>query len=245
MKLMRKISAFFKALFWIFLCAVLVFVGIRFGPTLYYRFFGSGNTQWISEQFSEQLKEKNELVVYETTLEGQETISQEAWLLGKVQEVVVPYSYSISFVIDLQHSSVTVDPDTNSIQVHLPLPKASYSKLTVDEANMKKHDWLYPLTPERYASIKTEIENKRFKECSENPAYLDAAWATAVKNMESLFKSVAEQSEQGMTCAIVVIQDDTPPASDPLTDAGLTSTPVAPSASQAVTLPVITSTPVQ
>lgn len=212
---MKKLTTFFKALFWMLLCAVFVLVAIRFGPNLYYRLFGTGNTYWISERFSEELKERNELVVFETTLTGRETASQSAWIFGSVQEVVIPYSYAVSFTVDLSQSRVNVEG--NTIMVRLPPPKASFSKLTVDEANMRKRDWLYPLTPERYASIKMEIEQKLFQEASEKKEYLDAAWAAAVKNMESLFQSVAEQSEQGVTCDIQVIMEQP----------GLESTPAA------------------
>ena len=196
----------FRRIFWIVLLISLTFVAVRFGPNLYARLFGGGNTQWISERFSEELKDKNELIVFETTLTGQESVSQNAWLLGKVQEVVIPYSFSVSFVVDLANASVSVDG--NTIEVRLPTPTASYHKLTVDEDNMKKYDFFYPLTPERYSQIKNQIEEKLYAECSTKPEYLDAAWDSAVKNMESLFKSVAEQSEQGVTCAIRVVRDD-------------------------------------
>lgn len=195
---------FFKRLFLLICILAIAFLAVRFGPDLYARLFGSGNTVWISERFSEELKEKNELVVYEATITGQETASQTAWLVGTVQEVIVPYSYSISFVVDLSESSVNVNG--NTIEVLLPSPKANYSKLTVDEGKMKKYDWLYPLTPERYATIKEEIEQKLFEECSVKPEYLDAAWTATVKNIESLFKSVAESSAEGVTCDIRVIQ---------------------------------------
>lgn len=197
---------FFRAVFLLVCCLAIVFLAIRFGPNLYQRLSGGGNTLWISERFSEELKEKNEWVVFETTLTGQETVSQNAWLLGKVQEVFVPYSYSIRFVVDLSHSRVSVNGST--IEVRLPSPKASYSKLTVDESKMIKHDWLYPLTPERYAAIKEEIEAKLFAESATNQEYLDAAWNSSVKNMEGLFTSLVDQSEMGKTCDIKVIMDD-------------------------------------
>jgi len=45
-----------------------------------------------------------------------------------------------------------------------------------------------------------------------------------VKNLESLFKSVAERSEQGVTCDIEILRDDTliagPDGSPPPTEAG-------------------------
>ena len=37
---------------------------------------------------------------------------------------------------------------------------------------MKKSDWLYPLTPERYAQIQQETEERLFAQCSENEEYL-------------------------------------------------------------------------
>lgn len=202
------LKRFFRGLFLLILCLAIAFLAVRFGPNLYRRFFGNGNTTWISERFGEELKEKNELVVFETTLTGQETVSQTAWLIGKVQEVVVPYSFSISFVVDLSKASVTVDTVADAINVRLPSPEAKYQKLTVDEAKMQKYDWLYPLTPERYAEIKNDIETKLYNECATKQEYIDAAWDTAVKNMESLFKNIAAKSTDGVTCTIQVIRDD-------------------------------------
>jgi len=203
------IRRFFRGLFILILCLAIAFVAVRFGPNLYRRFFGNGNITWVSERFGEKLLEKNELVVYETTLTGQETISQTAWLIGNVQEVVVPYSFSISFVVDLSKAAISVDTITDTINVRLPSPLAKYQKLTVDETKMQKNDWLYPLTPERYAQIKSDIEAKLYNECATKQEYLDAAWETTVKNMQSLFKNIASTSTDGTTCTIQVIKDDT------------------------------------
>lgn len=199
---------FFRMLVLAVVCLAIAFVAVRFGPNIYRRLFGNGNTTWISERFGEQLKEKNELIVFETTLTGQETAQQNAWIIGKVQEVVVPYSFSISYAVDLSLADVSVNQASNTIIVRLPSPVAKYPKLTVDESKMKKYDLLYPLTPERYAEIKSDIEKKLVAECEANQAYSDAAWQSAVKNMESLFKSIAESSEQGVTCDIQVLRDD-------------------------------------
>ncbi len=199
---------FFRLLTLLIVCLAIGFVAVRFGPNLYHRLFGNGNTTWISERFGEELKAQNEMVVFEATLTGQDTAQKDAWLIGKVQEVLVPYSFSISFVVDLSRASVTVSDAGDAIIVRLPSPTAKYPKLTVDETNMKKYDLLYPLTPERYAEIKTEIENKLIAECTAKQEYLDAAWDSAVKNMEALFKSIAERSAQGVTCEIQVMRDD-------------------------------------
>mgnify|MGYP006994494026 CR=1 FL=1 len=98
---------FIRKLFTVILLAALVFTGIRFGPALYARIFGGGNVQWISERFSETLKEKNHLVVYEVETTGQETVTQDAWLFGTVQKVVVPYTFQMSYTVDLSRAAVS------------------------------------------------------------------------------------------------------------------------------------------
>lgn len=212
----------FKRLFLIVLCVAFAFVLVRFGPNIYERLFGGGNTKWISERFSETLKEKNELVVYEVETTGQETVSQDAWLIGTVQKVEMPYTFNMSFTVDL--SLAQVSAEGNTITVRVPAPMPGYAKLTVDEAKMKKFDWLYPLTPERYSAIKSQVEARLFEEYSANAEYRENAWGVTVKNLESLFKSVAERSEQGVTCDIEILRDDTliagPDGSPPPTEAG-------------------------
>jgi hypothetical protein len=197
-----------RNLFLLLLCVLVAYAAVRYGPNLYRRFIGNGNTAWVSERFSEELKAKNELIVYEATLTGQETVTQDAWLLGTVQKVTVPYTFTIGFTVDLSLASVSVDAATDTIVVQLPPPVAKYPKLTVDQTNLQKNDWLYPLTPERYAEITAEIELKLTEECSGKQAYLDAAWEAAVDDMESLFGGIAAQSTDGVTCAIRVIEND-------------------------------------
>jgi hypothetical protein len=148
---------FFRLLTLIVVCLAIAFVAVRFGPAIYSRLFGNGNTTWISEAVWRGAESAKRTRGYEVTLTGQETAQKDAWLIGKVQEVLVPYSFSISFIVDLSRAGVTVSDAGDVITVRLPSPVAKYPKLTVDEDNMKKYDFLYPLTPERYAEIKNEI----------------------------------------------------------------------------------------
>lgn len=187
-------------------CIVLAMVLVRFGPTLWIRVFGGGNTQWISERFSETLREKNELVVYEVEVTGQETVSQDAWLLGTVQKVEMPYTFQMSFTVDLSQAVVSALEDT--VEVRLPSPAPAYPRLTVNDDEVKKTDWLYPLTPERYAEIKQETEDRLFAEYSQNEEYQANAWSVTVRNLESLFQSVLEQSGWGSGINITVVRDD-------------------------------------
>lgn len=198
---------FFKRLTSFAVCMVLAVLLVQYGPYLYIRLFGEGNARWISERFSETLREKNELVVYELETTGQETVAQDAWLIGTVQKVEMPYTFSMCFTVDLSKAAVSVNE--NVIEVRVPTPKPGYQKLVVDDNNVRRVDWLYRLTPERYAQIKQEIEERLFSEYSQNAEYQQNAWNVTVRNLETLFQTVAEQSTFGVTCDIRVIEDNT------------------------------------
>ena len=45
----------FRVLFLLVVCLAIAFVAVRFGPNIYRRLFGNGNTTWISERFGEEL----------------------------------------------------------------------------------------------------------------------------------------------------------------------------------------------
>lgn len=196
---------FLKRLFCFVLCLAVAFVLVRFGPNLYERLFGSGNVQWISQKFSETLREKNELVVFEIETTGQETVTQDAWILGTVQKVEIPYTFEMRFTVDLSRAVVSVEE--NRIQVRVPSPVAGYQKLTVDEDGVRKVDWLYPLTPERYSAIKQEIEDRLFEQYSANEVYRQNAWDATVHGLETLFGSITSQSLFGSTCEISIVED--------------------------------------
>lgn len=200
---MRKLI---RRLFSVAVLAALIFAGVRFGPNLYVRLFGNGNVQWVREHFSETLKEKNHLIVFEAELTEQQTFTQDAWLLGTVQKVVIPYSFQVSFSVDLSRASVTAEG--TEIQVRVPSPEAGYQKLVVDEEKMQRNDWLYPLTPERYAEMKDALESQLFEEAKANPSYQENAWKNTVRDLESLFTSVVESGDLGGGFTVRVIQDD-------------------------------------
>jgi len=184
-----------KRIFSFVICLALALGLVHFGPNLYVRFFGEGTARWISERFTEALREKNELVVYEIETTGQETVSQDAWLIGTVQKVEMPYTFRMSYTVDLSQASIEVEE--NQIHVRVPAPEPAYQKLTVDEDNVRKVDWLYRLTPERYAQIKQEVENKLFDEYSSNAAFRSNAWGVAIQNIEKLLRPVADQNILG------------------------------------------------
>jgi len=195
---------FLKHLLRLLLCLVIALALVRFGPNIYVRFFGEGNARWFSERFTEALREKNELVVYEIETTGQETVSQDAWLLGTVQKVEMPYTFRMSFTVDL--SRATIEVEENQIKVHVPSPEPGYQKLIVTDEKVRKVDWLYPLTPERYAQIKQEVEDRLFMEYSANEAYRQNAWNVAVRNLETLLRPIADQNLLGSIYEIKVVE---------------------------------------
>jgi len=186
---------------------------VRFGPALYVRYFGEGNARWISERFSEALREKNELVVYEIETTGQETVAQDAWLIGTVQKVEMPYTFRMSFTVDLSSAAISVQD--NRIEVRVPSPVPGYQKLTVNDNSVRKVDWLYPLTPERYAQIKQEVEDRLFAEYSASETYRQNAWNVTVRNLENLLRPIADQNVLGSIYVIEIVEDQgvlSPPA---------------------------------
>lgn len=185
-------------------CVVFTALGIRFGPNLYVQFFGNPQSQWISETYTQNLRERNELVVYELEVTGQETFTQDAWLIGTVQKVEMPYTFTMAFVIDMTQANVVVEG--SEIEVRVPAPQARYPKLVVDEERMRKNDWLYPLTPERYAEIKTTVEEKLVGLYASNTQYVSEAWNRAVYNLEELFAPLTTPGLLSVEYELKVVQ---------------------------------------
>lgn len=202
---MKKLFTF---LFILVLMVAMVFVGFLFGPQISELLFDtSTEARWLSERFSETLKEKNELVVYEAEITGQETITQDAFLFGTVQKVEMPYTFNINFSVDLSRAKVSCEG--NDISIRVAGPRASYYKLTVNDDAMKKSDFLYPLTPERYAAIKKELEDRLYEEGQSNQQYLSDAWDVTVRNLKALLESVAQSNAINTHYTVKVIRDDT------------------------------------
>ncbi len=196
-----SIIRLFKGIFAFVIILAIAFFLYKCWPYISERIFGSGSTQWISERFSETLKEKNELVVYEIETTGQETVTETAWLVGTVQKVEMPYTFTLNYTVDL--SKATVRVEGNTVVVGVPKPQPTYHKLVADDENMRKSDFFYPLTPERYSDIKRQTEQKLYNEYSANDDIRRSAWNKTVANLESLFQSVVEE-RSGMGAAFTV-----------------------------------------
>ena len=186
-------------------CVALAVVLARFGPYLTARLFGNGDIVRISERFSEALREKSELVVYEVEVDGQETVSQEAWLLGTVQMVDMSYTFLVRYYVDL--SRATVSAQEHTIHVQLPALSMGYAQLEVDETQVRTYDFLYSLTPQRYAEIKEEPRARLVAEYAADASCWQKARDAAVTSVERLLDSVAANAS---TAYQLIVEVETP-----------------------------------
>lgn len=188
----RRFGRMIRRILMLLVAVLLVFMIVRYWPYLYSRFFGD-STNYVSERFSEVVKEQNRMEVCSITITGQETASLDAFILGTVQQVVIPYSFTVGYFVDYDKATITSEGSTITIAV--PEPYADYHKLTVDEANVKKSDFLVPLTTERYSAILSDIESKLFTECKNKQEYQQQAWNRNVENLKSMFTLLLDQLE--------------------------------------------------
>lgn len=216
-----------RILLWVVLIALVV-LGVRYWPYIYNRLF-NGNTVWVSQRFSEELKEQNRMQVFTATLTGEETVSVNAIIFGTIQKVQVPYSFDIGFFVDCGEAVCAAEG--NTVVLYLPAPYADFYKLSVDRDQVKVSDFLMPLTSERYAAILKQIEQKLYDETAAKQEYLDSAWESAEKNMKLLFGSFLsnlQATEQGkdLTCSFKVVRGLPEPSPSPEgTDAAATAAP--------------------
>lgn len=180
-----------KRILILFVLLVLVAVGYRFWPFIGAHLFSNTTAFWISEKLSESISKQNELLVLDVETTRIETVTKEAWLIGAVQRVEIPYTFSMHYSVDMNKANIVVDGTT--VIIHVPNPQPGYQRLVVDEANMKKNDWLFPLTAEGYAQIKKNLEEKLYHEYAANSSCLAQANANTVDILMSQYQVLLDK----------------------------------------------------
>lgn len=193
---MKKI---FRLLFVVVLLVAVVAAALMFSPN-------PTRAKWLSECFSETLKEKNELVVYSGERTGREIYQRNALLIGTVQEVELPYTFSFDYSVEL--SNAKVETDGSTINVRVPGPTLCNHKLSILDSEVERSGVLVILTPDRYTTIKQELEQRLVEETQSNEQYLTDAWDVTVRNLTNLLSSVARANTIGGGYSIKVIRDD-------------------------------------
>lgn len=180
-----------KRIFAVILLCVVVVIGYRFWPYLSAHLFGNSSSNWITQKLEESITSQNELLVLNIETTRIETVTKKAWLIGTVQKVEIPYTFSMHYSVDMSKANVSIDG--TDISIVTPVPKPGYQKLVVDESNMKKTDWLFPLTAEGYAEIKSELEAKLFQEYADSQACAKQALENTVDILSKQYKSFVDQ----------------------------------------------------
>lgn len=208
----------FKRVFAVILLVALVLVGVKFGPAIYNRLFGSGGIDWASQRFEATLTKQNRMDAYSASIPGVETVSQDA-ILYKAWTYEIPYDFTISYFVDLDTAEVRAE-DRNGdgvndvIRIYVRAPYADKAELTVQESRVKRTDPLKFVTDTAYAKMLTTLKEKLFAEYSVNPEYLDAAWQSAVENIRGLLAPVIAEMRQQEFFDVEVLQGEAPASTE-------------------------------
>lgn len=165
------------------------------------------NVKWLSVRFSETLKEKNELLVYSGEKTGCEIYQRNAPIVGTIQEVELPYTFSFDFSVDL--SKAAVDVNGNTIYVRVPGPRMCNYKLSIQDNEVERSGSLVYLSPNKYTEIKQSLEQRLLTETQANEQYITDAWNVTVRNLKALLTSVAQANAVNGGFGIEVVRDDT------------------------------------
>ena len=165
------------------------------------------NVKWLSVRFSETLKEKNELLVYSGEKTGCEIYQRNAPIVGTIQEVELPYTFSFDFSVDL--SKAAVDVNGNTIYVRIPGPRMCNYKLSIQDNEVERSGSLVYLSPNKYTEIKQSLEQRLLTETQTNEQYITDAWGVTVRNLTALLTSVAQANAVNGGYSIEVVRDDT------------------------------------
>lgn len=168
---------------------------------------GESGVKWLSVQFSETLKEQNELIVYSGEKTGIEIYQRNAPIVGTIQEVEMPYTFSFEFSVDL--SKAVVDVNGKNVTVHVPGPRLYNYKMSVVDSDVERSGALMVLPATKYTEIKQGLESRLLAETQSNEAYVTEAWNVTVRNLTNLLTSVAQTNDLNTGLNIQIIRDDT------------------------------------
>ncbi len=201
---MKKI---FRLLFVVVLLVAVVAAAMLFSPN-------PTRAKWLSEYFSETLKEKNELLVYSGEITGSKTHQRNALFVGAIQEVELPYTFSFDFSVEL--SNAKVETDGSIIKVRVPGPKMTNHKLSILDSEVERTGALFILDSNRYTSMKLEVEKQLVEETEANEQYKADAWDVTVRNLTNLLSAVAKANTIGGGYSIQIVRDDSLAGGAPL-----------------------------
>lgn len=141
----------------------------------------SGAAVTVSATLARNLQQSARLETAIAEEEGVLESGTEALFLGRVQKVIVRYTYRASLGIDL--SKVQVKIAGNTITLLLPEMEVLSDSLTPEE--ISKDDFWYPLTEERLQTLLNQEQERCRAYYLEEHAHTNQAWADTVAALES------------------------------------------------------------
>lgn len=141
----------------------------------------SGAAVTVSATLARNLQQSARLETAIAEEEGVLESGTEALFLGRVQKVIVRYTYRASLGIDL--SKVQVKIAGNTITLLLPEMEVLSDSLTPEE--ISKDDFWYPLTEERLQALLNQEQERCRAYYLEEHAHTNQAWADTVAALES------------------------------------------------------------
>lgn len=141
----------------------------------------SGAAVTVSATLARNLQQSARLETAIAEEEGVLESGTEALFLGRVQKVIVRYTYRASLGIDL--SKVQVKIAGNTVTLLLPEMEVLSDSLTPEE--ISKDDFWYPLTEERLQTLLNQEQERCRAYYLEEHAHTNQAWADTVAALES------------------------------------------------------------
>lgn len=143
-----------------------------------------GKYEQVSKLLSHQMEKAGELTAIKHTDTGLMTSTTNAFLIGNVQTVKVPYAYEIGLGFKL--SDVRLDSGESGITAYLPPITMLYDSFQVTGEPEVKDFW-YKLSEKKYQQMLDEQAEKCRAEYIGNEKYLQEAWEAACEALEKLF----------------------------------------------------------
>lgn len=184
---MKRIGKYFAKVIATALVICLVVVCLPQIKTLVETLFPgiSGSAYTTTTLLKREMQKMGKLTSVEYTDTGVLVATIPAALIGDAQKVSIPYSYQISFGVNLADIMVRAD-DSGNLTFYVPSVIMISDKLTVT-GKAEVYDFWIPLTDERYQEI-LDQQAASLRENYMADADIQAqAWNTTVEQLQALF----------------------------------------------------------
>lgn len=196
---MKRIGTYFAKIIATALVICLVVVCLPQIKTLVEALFPgvSGSAYTTATLLKREMQKMGKLTAVEYTDTGVLVSTIPAALIGDAQKVSIPYSYQISFGVNLADIMVRADED-GSLTFFVPSVVMINDKLTVT-GKAEVYDFWIPLTDERYQQILDEQAATLRESYLSNADIQAQAWDATVEQLRTLFSKWISSETVGVS----------------------------------------------